>query len=56
MIEERTTAATDKLASTFARRTYAHYFQFVRNKDVKNTAVHFACETKISVYFAKWHK
>ena len=36
LIEEKTTAAADKLDSTLARWTYAHYFQFLRDKDVKN--------------------
>ena len=33
------TAAADKLDSMFTRWTYAHYFQFVRDKDVKNIIV-----------------
>ena len=39
LIEEKTTAAADKMDSAFARWTCAHYFQFVRAKDVKNIIV-----------------
>ena len=39
LIEEKTTAAADKLDSAFTRWTCAHYFQFVRDKDVKNIIV-----------------
>ena len=39
LTEEKMTAAADKLDSTFARWTYAHYFQFLRDKDVKKIIV-----------------
>ena len=39
LIEEKMTAVADKLDSTFGVRSYAHYFQFVTDKDVKNIVV-----------------
>ena len=36
---EKMTAAADKLDFTFATWTNTHYFQFVRDKDVKNIIV-----------------
>ena len=39
LIEGKMTAAADKLDPILARWTYAHYFQFFRDKDVKNIIV-----------------
>ena len=38
LLEEKMTAAAES-DSTFARWAYAHYFQFVRDKDTKNLIV-----------------